>query len=135
MKITFTVLLYSLVVAALSTNPMVSRRAALFSGLFTPFVSVNLVAKAAGADCFDDCLKNCKLIAPKDTAYCNDNCSSYCAQEGRTDGLSGSVSAANGETGMLGFGTTVKGADHPPVVKLPGLDFTKSEAGRKLIGY
>jgi hypothetical protein len=133
MKRVLALLLCPLLVASLSSNPIVSRRAALFSGIST--ACLPLVSKAAGADCFTDCLKNCKLIAPKDTAYCNDNCSSYCAQEGRTDGLSGSVSSQNGETGMLGFGTTVKGADKPPSVKLPGLDFTKSEAGRKLIGY
>jgi hypothetical protein len=133
MERTLAFILCPLMVASLSSNPIVSRRAALFSGITT--VCLPTLANAAEADCFTDCLKNCKLIAPKDTAYCNDNCSSYCAQEGRTDGLSGSVSAENGETGMLGFGTTVKGADNPPWAKLPGLDFTKSEAGRKLIGY
>ena len=59
-------------------------------------------------------------------------------QPDRTDGLSGSVSAENGEFGLLGgsfgTGTVVKGEDKPPSVSLPGLDFT-SKAGKKLIGY
>eukprot|EP00555_Chaetoceros_dichaeta_P006487 CAMPEP_0198264340 /NCGR_PEP_ID=MMETSP1447-20131203/15304_1 /TAXON_ID=420782 /ORGANISM="Chaetoceros dichaeta, Strain CCMP1751" /LENGTH=182 /DNA_ID=CAMNT_0043953237 /DNA_START=95 /DNA_END=643 /DNA_ORIENTATION=+ len=91
-------------------------------------------AQAAQTDCITDCLKNCKLIAPKDPGYCNDNCSAYCAQEDRADGLSGSVSSTGGETGILGTGTVVKGEDKPPTFKLPGLDFN-SEKGRKLIGY
>lgn len=91
-------------------------------------------AHAAKTECMTDCLKNCKLIAPKDPGYCNDNCSAYCAQEDRTDGLSGSVSSTGGEVGILGTGTVVKGEDKPPVFKLPGLDFN-SEKGRKLIGY
>jgi hypothetical protein len=81
-----------------------------------------------------DCLKNCNVLAPKDPAYCKENCDSYCAQEDREDGLSGSVSSSRGETGILGFGTVVKGEDKPPSISLPGLDFT-SDKGRKLIGY
>jgi len=88
----------------------------------------------AKTDCMADCLKNCKLIAPKDPAYCNGSCSEYCAQEDRTDGLSGSVSSTGGETGILGLGTVSKGEDKPPGFKVPGLDFN-SEKGRKLIGY
>jgi len=97
-------------------------------------VSSPYPAQAAKTECMSDCLKNCKLIAPKDSGYCNDNCSSYCAQEDRNDGLSGSVSSTGGEVGILGTGTVVKGEDKPPVFKLPGLDFN-SEKGRKLIGY
>jgi len=119
--------------ASLSNNPIISRRSALTFGVST--VCLPFAASAAEADCFADCLKNCKLIAPKDPAYCNENCKSYCDQPDRTDGLSGSISADNGETGILGYGTTVKGADSPPSLKLPGLDFTTSPAGRKLIGY
>merc|ERR1719354_54736 len=88
----------------------------------------------AQPDCMSDCLKNCKLIAPKDTGYCLENCKSYCAQEDRTDGLSGSVSSDGGEVGILGRSTVVKGEDKPPSLSLPGLDFS-SEKGRKLIGY
>ena len=63
-----------------------------------------------------------------------DNCKSYCAQEDRRDGLSGSVSSENGETGILGIGTVVKSEDKLPSLSIPGLDFT-SNSGRKLIGY
>ena len=70
----------------------------------------------------------------QDSAYCVDNCSSYCQQEDRTDGLSGSVSSDGGEVGILGRNTVVKGDDKPPVISLPGLDFS-SDKGRKLIGY
>jgi len=71
----------------------------------------------APADCQKDCIKNCKLIAPKDTSgYCENNCNEYCAQTDRTDGLSGSVSSTGGEVGILGgsipgSGTVVKGED------------------------
>lgn len=93
------------------------------------------VLPANGAtDCFSDCLKNCKLIAPKDPAYCQGQCQDYCDQPDRTDGLSGSVSSTGGEVGMLGFNTVVKGEDKPPEVKIPGLDFS-SDKGKKLLGY
>ena len=91
-------------------------------------------AAAKEVDCFDDCFQNCKLIAPKDQQYCLDTCKDYCDQPDRRDGLSGSVSSEGGETGILGLGTTVKGEDKPPEVKIPGLDFTKG-SGKKLIGY
>jgi len=93
---------------------------------------------SAAADCVSDCLKNCKKIAPKDLDYCQATCSDYCAQDNRTDGLSGSVSASGGEVGILGGtfgqGTVPKGDDRPPSFKLPGLDFT-STSGKQLIGY
>jgi len=63
-----------------------------------------------------------------------ENCKSYCEQEDRTDGLSGSVSSEGGEMGILGTTTVVKGEDKPPSIPIPGLDFT-SDKGRKLIGY
>ena len=62
------------------------------------------------------------------------NCKDYCAQEDRTDGLSGSVSSDGGEKGILGLNTVVKGEDKPPEIKIPGLDFS-SDKGKKLIGY
>mmetsp|Transcript_26379 Transcript_26379/g.40328 ORF Transcript_26379/g.40328 Transcript_26379/m.40328 type:complete len:171 (-) Transcript_26379:196-708(-) len=92
------------------------------------------MASAAKPDCMADCVKNCKKIAPKDSEYCLGNCKEYCAQEDRTDGLSGSVSSEGGEVGLLGQGTVVKGEDKPPVFSIPGLDFS-SEKGKKLIGY
>lgn len=58
--------------------------------------------------CFGVCSK-------KDKQYCSDTCTDYCAQPDRTDGLSGSVSAENGEVGILGGsfgqGTVPKGED------------------------
>lgn len=66
--------------------------------------------------------------------YCTENCKSYCDQPDRNDGLSGSVSSAGGETGILGTYTVVKGEDKPPSIKIPGLDFSSDE-GKKLIGY
>merc|ERR1712071_639799 len=88
----------------------------------------------AAVDCFKDCFKNCKILAPKDPAYCTDNCKDYCDQPDREDGLSGSISSAKGETGILGTNTVVKGEDKPPSFNLPGLDFS-SDKGKKLIGY
>jgi hypothetical protein len=92
----------------------------------------------AEEDCYADCLKNCKAIAPKDTEYCEFTCNDYCSQPDRKDGLSGSVSYEGGEVGILGgtfgTGTVVKGQDKPPSVALPGLDFT-SPQGKKLLGY
>jgi hypothetical protein len=91
-------------------------------------------AVAKEVDCFQDCFKNCKQIAPKDQQYCLDTCKDYCDQPDRRDGLSGSVSSEGGETGILGLNTVVKGDDKPPEIKIPGLDFS-SGSGKKLIGY
>lgn len=103
-----------------------------------PLLVVPTNPASAKPDCFADCFKNCKAIAPKDEAYCQESCRGYCEQPDREDGLSGSVSAAQGEVGILGgsfgTGTVVKGQDKPPVIMLPGLDFS-SDAGKKLIGY
>jgi hypothetical protein len=93
----------------------------------------------AKPDCYTDCYKNCKVLAPKDDVYCSQSCMEYCSQDDRQDGLSGSVGAEGGEVGILGgsfgTGTVVKGQDVPPSLgKIPGLDFT-SESGKKLIGY
>lgn len=95
-------------------------------------------AAFAVADCFADCVKNCQKIAPKDNEYCVMTCNDYCAQDDRKDGLSGSISAENGEVGILGGtfgqGTVAMGEDRPPNFSLPGLDFN-SDKGRKLLGY
>mmetsp|Transcript_16457 Transcript_16457/g.33877 ORF Transcript_16457/g.33877 Transcript_16457/m.33877 type:complete len:178 (+) Transcript_16457:166-699(+) len=87
-------------------------------GAFTTVGAVVLSSPApasAAVDCFKDCLKNCLIIAPQDKQYCTDSCTDYCAQPDRTDGLSGSVSAENGEVGILGGsfgqGTVPKGED------------------------
>ena len=90
----------SLVSAYSSSEPRsFSRRAALstaFSAMAAPLPAL------AAPDCFKDCMKNCKLIAPKDPDYCLANCKGYCEQDDRNDGLSGSVSASSGEVGILG---------------------------------
>jgi hypothetical protein len=112
-----------------------SRRKVIEGAVAAIGISMLSPGKAnAKADCVTDCLKNCKLIAPKDPAYCLQNCRDYCEQDDRTDGLSGSVSSSGGEVGILGQGTVPKGEDKPPSINLPGLDFT-SEKGRKLLGY
>jgi hypothetical protein len=46
----------------------------------------------------------------------------------------GRSASDNGETGILGLTTVVKGEDKPPQLNLPGLDFSTG-AGKKLIGY
>ena len=65
----------------------------------------------AKPECFKDCFKNCKIIAPKDPDYCLATCKEYCKQDDRA----ASVSAASGEVGILGGtfgqGTVPKGED------------------------
>jgi hypothetical protein len=106
--------------------------------ILTSTLSQVPVQTSAKADCFTDCFNSCKAILPKDLAYCNEECTDYCNQPDRQDGLSGSISANGGEVGILGgtygAGTVVKGEDKPPVIRIPGLDFS-SEKGKKLIGY
>eukprot|EP00577_Skeletonema_sp_RCC1716_P027066 CAMPEP_0113392688 /NCGR_PEP_ID=MMETSP0013_2-20120614/11430_1 /TAXON_ID=2843 ORGANISM="Skeletonema costatum, Strain 1716" /NCGR_SAMPLE_ID=MMETSP0013_2 /ASSEMBLY_ACC=CAM_ASM_000158 /LENGTH=156 /DNA_ID=CAMNT_0000276121 /DNA_START=20 /DNA_END=490 /DNA_ORIENTATION=- /assembly_acc=CAM_ASM_000158 len=116
--------------------PVDGRRAFLTTtaSSFAAILFTNNPANAAAPDCFKDCIKECKLIAPKDPEYCQSSCSDYCSQTDRKDGLSGSVSSENGETGILGTTTVVKGEDKPPQLKIPGLDFT-SDKGKKLLGY
>ncbi|GMI11560.1 hypothetical protein TrLO_g7495 [Triparma laevis f. longispina] len=96
------------------------------------------IASAKQADCMQDCVKNCRILAPNDTSgYCESSCKEYCEDPEREDGLSGSKSSDKGEYGILGGGfgqgTVTKGEDKPPSVKLPFLDFT-TEKGKKLIG-
>ena len=72
------------------------------------------------ADCKKDCVKNCIRVAPGSKEYCQESCTGYCAQEDRTDGLSGSVSNTGGETGIFGGSpieggaSVVRGEDRPP---------------------
>lgn len=118
---------------------MLSRAAALFVVATAAPLTTARPAYAAPTDCLGDCMKNCKLIAPKDDgSYCRETCNDYCSQTDRTDGLSGSVGSENGEVNMLGgtygVGTVVKGEDKPPSLNIPGLDFFSKE-GRKIIGY
>ena len=68
-------------------------------------------------DCKTDCIKNCLLAAPKSNDYCVTSCSDYCQQDDRHDGLSGSIDAKNGETGI--FGGSIDGTvtdDRPPIL-------------------
>ena len=71
----------------------------------------------AAPDCFLDCKKSCLKVAPGSKEYCVESCTDYCAQTDRTDGLSGSVDASGGETGIFGGsidGTVTAGDDRPP---------------------
>lgn len=144
MRFTFVLQIIVPLVSAFSTQKHSTTRCDLFAtsrrqvieGAVTT-IGISMFSPSianAKADCVTDCMKNCKLIAPKDPAYCLQNCKDYCEQDDRTDGLSGSVSSSGGEVGILGQGTVPKGEDKPPSIALPGLDFT-SEKGRKLIGY
>jgi hypothetical protein len=103
--------------AATKNQKLFSRRAALVTTaqvMIGGALTAPLPAFAA-PDCLQDCMKECKKVAPKDPEYCLSNCNDYCAQEDRADGLSGSVSAASGEVGILGGtfgqGTVPKGED------------------------
>ena len=72
----------------------------------------------AAIDCNSNCYENCALVAPGSTAYCKSSCNEYCAQDDRHDGLSGSVDATDGETGIFGGsidGTVTRGQDRPPL--------------------
>ena len=42
---------------------------------------------AAAVDCETDCLSNCARVAPGNKAYCQDECTDYCQQPDRQDGL------------------------------------------------
>ena len=72
------------------------------------------------ADCKKDCFKNCVAVAPGSKGYCEESCTDYCAQDDRTDGLSGSISNTGGETGIFGGSpveggaSVVRGEDRPP---------------------
>ena len=73
----------------------------------------------AAIDCNKDCVKSCVKVAPGSTDYCVESCRSYCNQDDRQDGLSGSVDASRGETGLFGGsidGTVTQGDDKPPTL-------------------
>ena len=78
-----------------------SRRQAILTSVASAATILGSVGfpeiSSAVADCYDDCLKNCKKIAPNDPDFCRNNCIDYCNQEDRRDGLSGSISADGGE--------------------------------------
>jgi hypothetical protein len=101
-----------------SQEGIFSRRSAIDATaklLIASVLATSPLPAFAAADCFKDCMQNCKLIAPKDPDYCLANCKGYCEQDDRTDGLSGSVSSTSGEVGILGGtfgqGTVPKGED------------------------
>mmetsp|Transcript_11610 Transcript_11610/g.17510 ORF Transcript_11610/g.17510 Transcript_11610/m.17510 type:complete len:149 (+) Transcript_11610:106-552(+) len=69
----------------------VSRRSALASILGAGVISNYALSASAviapvdslkESDCLRDCLKECKEIAPKDPAYCTDQCASFCSSLG-----------------------------------------------------
>ena len=71
----------------------------------------------AAIDCNEDCVSNCNRVAPGSRDYCKVTCTEYCAQTDRQDGLSGSIDASKGETGIFGGsidGTVRRGDDRPP---------------------
>jgi hypothetical protein len=53
----------------------------------------------AAKDCYLDCITNCNRVAPGSGEYCKSSCNSYCLQDDRRDGLSGSVSSEGSELG------------------------------------
>ena len=55
----------------------------------------------AAKDCYLDCISNCNRVAPGSGQYCKSSCNSYCLQDDRRDGLSGSVDNSGGEIGWL----------------------------------
>lgn len=69
-----------------------SRRSFLSAtGLCLGFTTLTTFSSSANAEskhrlslkeesCVKDCMKECALIAPKDTAYCTDQCQSFCSQ-------------------------------------------------------
>ena len=121
------------------TSPKKStNRRAFVAAILGSSAAIHHKPAVAAVDCFTDCFQNCRAIAPKNLDYCQASCRDSCAQPDREDGLSGSVSSARGEVGILGGsfgqGTVAKGEDKPPEINLPGLDFSSS-SGRKLIGY
>jgi hypothetical protein len=84
-----------------------------------PFLVATSVSTSsfASIDCNSDCYQNCVRVAPGSGEYCKISCKDYCQQDDRHDGLSGSVDAANGETGIFGGsidGTVTRGQDRPP---------------------
>jgi len=83
--------------AMVSTPTMVTRRA--FCGGAAIAIAQQPGAAHAVKDCLQDCLQNCARLAGGSKEYCKDNCISYCDQDDRRDGLSGSVSSEGAEFG------------------------------------
>ena len=98
-------------------------------GLALTIVSIGQFSQDAVAktDCKQDCVYNCVKAAPGSKDYCIMSCTDYCDQDDRHDGLSGSIDATKGETGIFGGsidGTVVR--DRPPIlINLIGSDTMK----------
>lgn len=71
-----------------STSSTSTSRRAWLGGTVAAVLSTTTTISSppawAAADCFQDCQKNCRQIAPKDPAYCLENCRAYCDQPDRT---------------------------------------------------
>lgn len=83
--------------------------------------SLGLENVKAAIDCNGDCFSNCARVAPGSNEYCKSLCSEYCDQPDRQDGLSGSIDATRGETGIFGGsidGTVTRGQDKPPSIQI-----------------
>ena len=71
--------------AVANTDAVMSSRRAWFQRMaFATMTITTAPTSAQAADCFQDCLSNCRLIAPKDPLYCQQNCREYCDQPDRT---------------------------------------------------
>ena len=73
-------------------------------------------------------------MAPGSVEYCKTSCVEYCKQDDRHDGLSGSLDASNGETGIFGGsidGTATRDQDRPPIL----FQFIPKETMRNLMIY
>ena len=112
----------------ISTHGLTSylRRTVGLAFTVVSFGQFNQIANAI-TDCKKDCVFNCVKQAPGSQDYCVMSCNDYCDQDDRHDGLSGSIDAKNGETGIFGGsidGTVVR--DRPPIlINLIGSDTMK----------
>jgi hypothetical protein len=91
------------------------------------FVSSSNMVEAK-PDCNSDCYSSCVRVVPGSESYCKTTCTEYCDQTDRRDGLSGSIDASRGETGILGGidGTVTRGNDRPPSVTIIPKDMMKT---------
>ena len=104
---------------SLSLSLSKAQRNCMLKTLATTLVFTNINLANAVIDCNQDCVKNCIVAAPGSIEYCRSSCNDYCNQDDRHDGLSGSLDAKNGETGLFGGsidGTVTRQDDKPPVL-------------------
>ena len=111
-------LLLTLMALSNSYSLMLKKNVGITTGVAAILSFTQLINPCnAITDCKSDCIKNCLIAAPKSNDYCKASCSDYCDQDDRHDGLSGSIDARNGETGIFGgsiYGTVTD--DRPPIL-------------------